>query len=99
MVANTRVAPIQNVQVYEQGFRGFYGFEKYTDAQIEAVRELLVFWNERYKIPLDYHDDMWDISNEALAGKAGVWTHVSYRKDKSDCHPQPELIEMLKSLK
>jgi hypothetical protein len=97
-VANTRVAPIQNVQVYDQGFRGFYGFEKYTDAQIEAVRQLLVFWSERYKIPLDYKEDMWDISDKALAGEDGVWTHVSYRKDKSDCHPQPELIKMLKSM-
>ena len=91
-VADTRVAPIQNVQVYEQGFKGFYGFEKYTDAQIEAVRQLLVFWSERYKIPLDYKEDMWDISNKALAGETGVWTHVSFRTDKSDCHPQPELI-------
>jgi len=99
MVANTKVAPIKNVQVYEEGFRGFYGFEKYTDAQIEAVRQLLVFWNGRYKIPLDYNEDMWKISNKALAGEPGVWTHVSYRKDKSDCHPQPELVEMLKSLK
>ena len=98
-VADTRVAPIQNVQVYEQGFKGFYGFEKYTDAQIEAVRQLLVFWSERYKIPLEYKEDMWNISNKALAGESGVWTHVSFRTDKSDCHPQPELIKMLKSLK
>ena len=41
---------------------------------------------------------MWDISDKALAGEAGVWTHVSFRTDKSDCHPQPELIQMLKSL-
>lgn len=99
MVANTRVSPIQNVQVYPEGFRGFYGFEKYTDEQIESVRQLLVFWNERYDIPLDYHEDMWDYSENAMEGKKGIWTHVSYRKDKSDCHPQPELIEMLKSLK
>ena len=98
-VADTRVAPIQNVQVYEQGFKGFYGFEKYTDAQIEAVRQLLVFWSEKYGIPLDYNEDMWNISTKALSGQTGVWTHVSFRKDKSDCHPQPELIEMLKSLK
>lgn len=98
-IANTSVAPIKNVQVYEQGFRGYYGFEKYTNAQIEAVRQLLVFWNEKYKIPLDYNEDMWDISSKALAGQTGVWTHVSFRKDKSDCHPQSELIQMLKSLK
>lgn len=98
-VANTSVRPIQNVQVYEQGFKGFYGYEKYTDAQIDAVKKLLIYWNEKFGIPLNYNEDMWDISNRAMSGEAGVWTHVSFRKDKSDCHPQPELIQMLKSLK
>jgi N-acetyl-anhydromuramyl-L-alanine amidase AmpD len=98
-VPNTIVKPIQNVQIYDNGFKGFYGYEKYTDAQIEAVRELLTYWNEKYGIPLDYHEDMWALNAKALNGDAGVWTHVSYREDKSDCHPQPELIQMLKSLK
>jgi len=73
-------------------------FEKYTDKQILAVRQLLVYWKSRYGIPLTYNDAMWDVNNDALNGKGGVWTHVSYRSDKSDCHPQPELIAMLKSL-
>ncbi len=98
-VANTAVKPIQNVQVYEQGYRGFYGFEKYTDAQIEATRQLLVFWGEKYKIPLTYNAMMFDVSQEALSGKSGIWSHTSFRSDKSDIHPQPELIQMLKSLK
>ena len=98
-IANTGYPPIKNVQEYSEGFRGFYGFEKYTDAQIESVRQLLVFWGERYDIPLDYKADMWDYSNEAMAGEAGIWSHVSYRLSKSDCHPQPELIAMLKALK
>jgi len=98
-VANTRIAPIKNVQVYEKKFNGFFGFEKYTDAQIEAVRELLVYWGERYKIPLDYNPTMFNVSQEALAGKSGIWSHVSYRKDKSDCYPDERLIAMLKSLK
>ena len=98
-VANTSLRPVENVQVYENGFRGFYGFEKYTAEQIEALRELLVFWNEKYGIPLNYHEDMWDVSKNALNGVDGIWTHVSYRTDKSDCHPQPELIQMLKNLK
>lgn len=38
------------------------------------------------------------LNSAALAGKPGVWTHVNFRKDKSDCHPQPQLIEMLISL-
>ena len=97
-VANTRVAPIQNIQSYPEGFRGYYAFEKYTNEQILAVRKLLVYWKSRYGIPLKYNEAMWDLNDDALSGKKGVWTHVSYRADKSDCHPQPELINMLKSL-
>lgn len=99
-VANTSMTPIKNnnVQTYSKKFRGFYGFEKYTDAQIESVRKLITYWKSRYDIPLTYNDQMWDVNKDALNGKAGVWAHVSYRPDKSDCHPQPELIKMLKSL-
>ena len=64
----------------------------------ESVRQLLVFFGKKYSIPLSYNENMWDIAVEALSGEKGVWTHASYRSDKSDCHPQPELIEMLKSL-
>jgi len=45
-----------------------------------------------------YNGNMWDVNEDALNGEPGVWTHVSYRSDKSDCHPQPELIDVLKSL-
>ncbi len=93
------VKPIKNVQEYPNGFRGYYGFEKYTNEQIEAVRKLLVYWNQRYGIPLDYNPMMFDISHDAISGKPGIWSHTSFRPDKSDIHPQPELIQMLKSLK
>jgi N-acetyl-anhydromuramyl-L-alanine amidase AmpD len=96
---NLMLKPIAEVEKYEMSFRGFYGFEKYTYLQIEAVRKLLVFFSEKYGIPLNYNEDMFNLSENALDGVAGVWTHVSYRQDKSDCHPQKELIQMLKSLK
>lgn len=97
-IANVSVAPIKNVQTYDEGYMGFYGFEKYTDEQIESLRKLLVFWNERYGIPLDYNPNMWNLNGNAMAGKSGIWTHTSYRKDKSDCYPDERLIKMLKSL-
>ena len=93
-----KVVSKENVQEYPDEFRGYKAFEKYTPEQIESVRQLLVFWNERYDIPLSYDEHIWDINRAALSGKPGVYTHVSYRSDKSDCHPQPELIEMLKEL-
>ena len=42
---------------------------------------------------------MWNASTYALEVKSGIYTHVSFRKDKSDCHPQKELIEIIKVIK
>jgi hypothetical protein len=86
---------------YPDGFRGYYYFESYTEPQLRSLGELLLLWNQRYDIPLDYHEDMWQRSQNALSGTPGIWAHVSYRypKAKQDAHPQPELIRMLKTLK
>ena len=84
---------------YEDGFKGSRWYEKYTDAEIESLRRLILFHHEKDGIILEYNADMWSPSEKALKGSPGIWTHVSYRTDKSDCHPQPELIEMLKGLK
>lgn len=89
--------PIRNVQEYPEGFRGFYGFQKYTDEQIKALEYRLKELSARFNIPLMYHPQLFEVNEHALRGDAGVWTHVSYRSDKSDCHPQPELIQMLKT--
>jgi len=91
--------PEDRVVEYPDGFCSHRFFERYTARQIETVQQLLLHWHIIYGIPLDYHPDMWDVSEKALGKEAGIWTHVSYRSDKVDCHPQPELIEMLKNLK
>jgi N-acetyl-anhydromuramyl-L-alanine amidase AmpD len=79
-------------------FRGHQYWHKYHPAQIESLRKLLVYLCETYNIPMDYNEDMWDISKDALRGVRGVYTHVSVRPDKSDMYPCPNLIKMLKSL-
>lgn len=86
------------VVTYSTPFKGIRSFEKYTDAQIESLKQLLIYWGDKFKIPLHYNEDIWNISINALKGVSGVYTHVSYRTDKSDCHPQSSLIQMLKSL-
>jgi len=83
---------------YGREIRGFRYYEKYTQAQINTTVYLLKYWNDKYGIPINYNPEMWNLSEEALKGKAGVWTHVSFRPDKSDCHPYPPLIEALKRL-
>ena len=83
---------------YDTKFRGYNGFEMYTDKQIEKFLQLAYYWHKTYNIPLHYNKNMWDVNLDALSGESGIWTHVSFRHDKSDCHPQLELIEALKYL-
>lgn len=80
-------------------YRGYKYYQKYTDAQLESVRELLRLLCDKWNIPKEYKGiEMFDISPAALQGEPGIWTHTSVRPDKSDCFPQSELTEMLISL-
>jgi hypothetical protein len=53
---------------------------------------------ETYKIPTDYKQEMWEYSKAAVKGDKGIFTHVSFQKDKRDCHPKKELVEVLRNL-
>ena len=90
--------PIEEVTTYDYPFRGIRYYQKYTDKQLESLKFLLQYLCETYKIPKTYIPEMWEISKSALRGDKGIFTHVSYRKDKSECHPQKELVEFLKSI-
>lgn len=88
----------KNVQEYPQGYRGFYGFEKYTEKQISALKELLQLLTKKHNIKTDHFPQLFDFNEKALKGYHGIWSHTSYRPDKSDVHPQPELVKMLQHL-
>lgn len=93
--------PAAQIQTYETPFRGFKFYQKYTDAQLESTRQLLLYLGETYHIDLKFRGmEMFDVCPRALQGEPGIWTHCSFRppQDKQDCHPQPELIQMLQSL-
>lgn len=101
IVANTSIDHIPTDQVWippSGKFKGFKGFHKYSDEQIESLRQLLLLWNERWGIPLTYNEDIFEINEDALSGIPGVYTHCSVNKGKSDIFPQDEMITMLKSL-
>lgn len=89
------------LQYYPNGYRGYNYYEKYSYNQLETLGELILYWKLKYNIPLDYNESIWDVSPSALAGTPGIWSHVSYLgpKIKQDCHPQSELIDLLKTLK
>jgi N-acetyl-anhydromuramyl-L-alanine amidase AmpD len=83
---------------YGNDYRGFRYFEKYTDKQLAAFSKLLCYLCTTYSIPVDYHMDVFRLSKRALNGERGFFSHASFRPDKSDLHPQPELIQMLRNL-
>ena len=82
----------------DKPFKGYTYWHKYTDKQIESLRQLVVYLCETYDISKEYNDDIWDLSKRAMKGEDGIFTHNSVRKDKSDMYPCPRVIEMLKNL-
>lgn len=88
----------ENITFYPQGYRGFEAFESYTPQALKTLEVMLSYFCFTYRIPHCYNEDMWDVSNNALGGSKGIWSHTSFREDKNDCHPMPELIQLLKNL-
>ena len=105
-----RVLPDDQVLDLGFAFRGYRHYHKYTEAQIESVRRLLKEINrrhERVNLRVGLHEwlttqnpaDAFEFKKEANDGKVrGVLTHSNTRKDKTDCSPQPMLIDMLRGL-
>jgi hypothetical protein len=102
------VDPTQTISLGDM-FKGYSRWHKYSDAQIQAVRDLLLYVANRDNI--DLHEGLYkwikeegpikafDFHTDAYNGKVkGLLTHTSIRKDKCDCCPQPNLIDMILSL-
>ena len=94
---NTLVKPEDVVQL-PTPYRNFQYYQKYSDPQLAALKELLVYLCEKYNIPKIYNSNMFTVNEDALKATPGIWTHTSVRYDKTDCFPQQSLIDMLQSL-
>lgn len=90
-------------------FKGYYLWHKYSDEQIRVVRDLLLYISNRDNI--DLHEGLYkwiklegptkafDFHKDAYDGNVkGLLTHTNIRKDKYDCCPQPNLVDMILSL-
>lgn len=120
-IENCCMGHVQNGKVYtgakclpeqtvtlSKPFRGFTQFHRYSDKQLESLRQLLLFVGNRDNI--DLHKGLYEwikkqgveafeFQSDAYYGKAkGIVTHANIRKDKEDMFPQPELIDMILSL-
>jgi len=107
---NTEVKP-EYVCDLGYKFRGHQYWHAYTNKQIESLRLLILHLRDIYpKMDLVnglpkllkegvHPKDAFEFNTDAYNAKQfGLWTHTNVRKDKFDCFPQPELIEMLKQL-
>ena len=107
---NTEVKP-EYVCDLGYKFRGHQYWHAYSDKQIESLRLLLLHLKDIYpKMDLEnglpkllksgvHPKDAFEFNEDAYyARQFGLWTHTNVRKDKFDCFPQPELVEMLKNI-
>ena len=39
-----------------------------------------VYWKEVYGIDITYKEDIWQVTDRALKGESGVFTHNSYKR-------------------
>lgn len=103
---NKEVPPSMVIELTKP-FRGFKFYHKYTNKQIETLRELLIDIATRHKIDLksglqqflnDAINNGFEVNQGALKGVKGLWSHSSVRSDKFDCYNHPQLVEMIKTL-
>lgn len=92
--------PISNkLEVVECNWRGYKYFQKYSSEQINVLGELLPILMETYKIPnVGIKDGNFDVRLSALNGEPGIYSHSSYRSDKSDLYVDKDLIKMLNNI-
>lgn len=92
----------------DKEFRGYKDWHRYSDKQIEALRQLILHIADRDNIDVreglpkwikDKGANAFEFSSDAYYGKVkGLLTHTNTRKDKFDMFPQQELLDMLVSL-
>lgn len=79
-------------------FRGFQVWESYTPEQIAALKVLLPYLVDKFKITLQADKtNFWEYKNPATL-PSGIYSHTTVRKDKIDIFPQKELVDLVYGL-
>jgi hypothetical protein len=96
------------IVVLDKAFRGYTHWHKYSDKQINELKELILHIGDRDSIDIrtglpklikEKGADAFEWNERAFNGKeVGLWSHTNTRKDKTDMFPQQELMDMLVSL-
>lgn len=94
--------PINETEVVklDTPFRGYEYYERYTDAQLESARKLILHLINKHAIQIEgkiYNEKWFDYSTSWMKN-GGLRSHAQIRRDKFDLFPQKEMIQMLNSL-
>ena len=103
-----QVADDSQIVTLPKEFRGHKTWHRYSNKQIEILKNWILFIAERDNINVraglpalikEKGIEAFEWNEDAYYGKVkGLWTHTNTRKDKVDMFPQQELIDMLISL-
>ena len=105
---NSTVADSQVLKL-DEPFRRKMAWHSYSDKQMEEVKKLLEYIQERDGIDMRIGLRQWikkygpikafGFQEDAYYGKVkGLLTHTNVRKDKTDCYPDQRLIDIILSL-
>ena len=86
-------------------YKGYGLYQSYTKAQLKTLKDVLIQIQKEYpNITIGSNKTTFKeqfptkdsgVSTSAFNNNAGIFTHNSYRTDKTDVFPQKELIELL----
>lgn len=80
-------------------WRGFLYFVRYSTAQLATLESLLRDLCHKFRIVNPYGKHTWQLCPERTTeGTPGIYTDASFCINGPAVHPQPELINLLKSL-
>lgn len=94
--------PINEKEVVklDNPFRGYEYYERYTDAQLESGRSLILHLINKHAIQIEgkIYNEKWFDYDTSWMKNGGIRSHGQVRRDKFDLFPQKEMIQMLNSL-
>jgi len=98
----------EQICTLNKAFRGTAQYHKYSEKQLQSLKTLTLHLADKYNI--DLHEGLYkwvkdkgaagfDMVNQGYANRhKGLYSHTNLSAGKSDCFPQPELIDLLLSL-
>lgn len=98
------------VTTLKEAFRGYLHWHSYSEKQIKETEKWIKYVAERDGIDVRLGlkqliqkygpTKAFEYNEDAASGKIkGLLTHTNVRKDKFDCYPHPDLVDMIMSLK